>query len=256
MNRIDTLFETKKEQILSVFFTAGHPSLNDTLPIIQHLENAGADLVEVGMPFSDPMADGSTIQHSSKVALQNGMSLEVLFKQLELLRLIVTIPVVLMGYFNPVMKFGVERFIFMCQKVGVDGVIIPDLPLDIFRENYCEQFIRANVHNVLLATPTACKERLQMLAAETQGFLYMVSSGSTTGGGLEPSRLVQLQIATGDVGNRAPILVGFGVKSHADFETVSQYGRGAVVGSAFIKLLEDSTNFKADIEFFVKSIKG
>lgn len=256
MNRIDTLFETKTEKVLSVFFTAGYPSLEDTLPVIQYLEAAGADMVEIGMPFSDPMADGSTIQHSSKVALQNGMSLEVLFMQLEMLRPMVTIPVVLMGYFNPVMKFGVERFISMCQKVGVDGVIIPDLPLDIFKESYREQFVRANIHNILLATPTACKERLQLLAAETQGFLYMVSSGSTTGGGLEPSRLLQLQAATGDVGNRAPILVGFGVKSHADFEAVSQYGRGAVVGSAFVKLLESSTNFKVDIQAFVKRIKG
>ena len=256
MNRIDILFETKKEKILSVFFTAGHPLLKDTLPIVQYLDAAGADMVEIGMPFSDPMADGSTIQHSSKVALQNGMSLEVLFNQLEQLRSQVTIPIILMGYFNPVMKFGVERFISLCQKVGVDGVIIPDLPLDIFKENYREQFIRANIHNILLATPTACTERLQLLASETQGFLYMVSSGSTTGGGLEPSRLVQLQTATGDVGNRAPILVGFGVKSHADFDAVSQYGRGAVVGSAFVKLLEGSTNFKADIESFVKSIKG
>ena len=195
MNRIDTLFNSKRNDILSIFFTAGHPTLNSTLEIIEQLQSSGADIVEVGMPFSDPMADGPTIQLSSKVALENGMTIDLLFSQLRALRERVYIPVVLMGYFNPVLKFGVENFLKRCNECGVDGVIIPDMPLDIFEAQYATSFAEYGVYNILLATPSANPARIELLAKRSQGFLYMVSSGATTGGDIKTKPLDQLAAA-------------------------------------------------------------
>ncbi|SDC44885.1 tryptophan synthase subunit alpha [Williamwhitmania taraxaci] len=256
MNRIDALFSTKESNILSVFFTAGYPRRDTTVEIAHALQLAGVDLIEIGMPFSDPMADGPIIQHSSKVALENGITIELLFSQLETLRAKVAIPVVLMGYFNPVLKFGVERFLKRCQECGVDGVIIPDMPLDVFDAQYAEAFSQYGIYNILLATPTAEPARIEMLAKQSQGFIYMVSSGVTTGGTLDAKRFEQLRTATSIANRYKPLLVGFGVSNHQDFDVAAQYGRGAVVGSAFVKMLEQSDNLTNDIKIFVKSIVG
>ncbi len=256
MNRIDTLFNSKRNDILSIFFTAGHPTLNSTLEIIEQLQSSGADIVEVGMPFSDPMADGPTIQQSSKVALENGMTIDLLFSQLKALRERVYIPVVLMGYFNPVLKYGVENFLKRCNECGVDGVIIPDMPLDIFEAQYATSFADYGVCNILLATPTATPERIELLAKRSQGFLYMVSSGATTGGDIKTKPIDQLAAAASIAGKHSPVLVGFGISNRNDFMAAAQYGRGAVVGSAFVKMLGQSKNLTIDIKTFVKSIVG
>jgi len=256
MNRIDALFSGKRNDILSIFFTAGHPTLNSTLEIIEQLQSSGADIVEVGMPFSDPMADGPTIQHSSKVALENGMTIDLLFSQLKALREWVSIPVVLMGYFNPVLKFGVENFLKRCNECGVDGVIIPDMPLDIFEAQYATSFAEYGVYNILLATPSATPARIELLAKRSQGFLYMVSSGATTGGDIKTKPIDQLAAAASIAGKHSPVLVGFGISNRNDFMAAAQYGLGAVVGSAFVKMLGQSKNLTNDIKTFVKSIVG
>lgn len=256
MNRIDTLFSSKRNDILSIFFTAGYPTLNSTLEIIEQLQSSGADIVEVGMPFSDPMADGPTIQHSSMVALESGMTIESLFTQLRAMRKSVSIPVLLMGYFNPVLKFGVENFLKKCRECGIDGVIIPDMPLAIFEAQYATSFAEYGVYNILLATPEATPERIELLAKRSQGFLYIVSSGATTGGDIKSKPVDQLKAAATAAGKNCPVLVGFGVSNHHDFEAAAQYGRGAVVGSAFVKMLGQSKNLAIDIKSFVTSITG
>ena len=256
MNRIDTLFNSKRNDILSIFFTAGHPTLNSTFEVIEQLQSSGADIVEVGMPFSDPMADGPTIQQSSKVALENGMTIDLLFSQLKALREWVSIPVVLMGYFNPVLKFGVENFLKRCNECGVDGVIIPDMPLDIFEAQYATYFAEYSVYSILLATPSATPARIELLAKRSQGFLYMVSSGATTGGDIKAKPIDQLAAAAAVAGKSSPVLVGFGISNRNDFMAAAQYGRGAVVGSAFVKMLGQSKNLTIDIKTFVKSIVG
>lgn len=254
MNRIDTLFSSKRSDILSIFFTAGYPTLNSTLEIIEQLQFSGTDIVEVGMPFSDPMADGPTIQYSSKVALENGMTIDLLFSQLKALRTRVSIPVVLMGYFNPVLKFGVENFLKRCNECGIDGVIIPDMPLAVFEAQYATSFAECGVYNILLATPTATHERIELLAKRSQGFLYMVSSGATTGGDIKTKPIDQLAAAAAVAGKSSRVLVGFGISNRNDFKAAAQYGHGAVVGSAFVKMLGQSKNLTNDIKTFVTGI--
>ena len=182
-NRINQLFETKQNNILSVYFTAGFPRLGDTAEIITLLEKNGADVIEIGIPFSDPTADGPTIQRSSEIALKNGMSLQLLFNQLKSIRESVKIPLLLMGYFNPVMQFGVAEFCRKCNQAGIDGVILPDLPLEEYLENYKENFEENNLHNILLVTPQTPEVRIRQIDEISKSFIYMVSSASTTGAG-------------------------------------------------------------------------
>ena len=182
-NRIDLLFETKKKNILSIYFTAGFPRLNDTVEIIQQLQKNGADLVEIGIPFSDPTADGPVIQHSNETALKNGMSLRLLFEQLKDIRNTINIPLILMGYFNPVLQFGVEEFCKKCNDTGIDGVILPDLPLEEYEDRYQELFKNYSLQNILLITPQTSDARILKIDASSSGFVYIVSSASTTGAG-------------------------------------------------------------------------
>ncbi len=175
-NRINKLFEKKKENILSVYFTAGFPNLNDTVQIIQELEKNGVDLIEIGMPFSDPTADGPTIQKSSELALKNGMSLKLLFEQLKAIRESVSIPLVLMGYVNPVYQYGIKEFCQKCNEIGIDGTILPDLPLDEFEAEYQTTFEENNLHNILLITPQTSEARIRQIDNTSSGFIYMVSS--------------------------------------------------------------------------------
>ena len=180
-NRIDTLFRTKKQNILSVYFTAGYPRVEDTVEIIQTLEKTGADMVEIGIPFSDPTADGPVIQHSNEVALKNGMSLNILFSQLETIRGKVSVPLLLMGYVNPVYQYGFEKFCRKCRETGIDGVILPDLPPDEFKANYRSFFEENQLHNILLVTPQTSDDRIREIDRLSTGFIYLVSSASTTG---------------------------------------------------------------------------
>ena len=256
-NRINQLFKTKNENILSVYFTAGFPNINDTVEIIQQLEKNGVDLIEIGIPFSDPTADGLIIQKSSEAALKNGMSLNLLFEQLKTIRESVKIPLILMGYFNPVYQFGVDRFCQKCAEVGIDGAILPDLPLDEFESEYKSVFNENNLHNILLITPQTSEARIKQIDAASEGFIYMVSSSSTTGTGKKVEdfqqdyfeRIQQMNL-------KNPRIIGFGISDNATFKNACKYAGGAIIGSAFVKSLSAKTDLKKSIAYFVKSIQS
>lgn len=239
MNRINKTL-TKDRKLLSIYFTAGYPKLGDTVPILQSLENAGVDLVEIGLPFSDPLADGPTIQASSTAALKNGMTTEVLFGQLRDIRKTVSIPLILMGYFNPVLQYGVETFCKRCQEIGIDGLILPDLPLDVYQAEYEATFKKYGLINVFLITPQTSDSRIHHIDAVSEGFIYMVSSASVTGAkkGFGPEQQSYFdRIAALDL--KHPQIVGFGISNSETFEVATKNAKGAIIGSAFIKHLTE-----------------
>ena len=254
-NRITSLFQKKNKNILSVYFTAGYPELNDTLKIIAELEKNCVDLIEIGIPFSDPVADGSVIQHSSEVALKNGMTLNMLFEQLKDIRKIVSIPLILMGYINPVMQFGIENFCRKCKQTGIDGTIIPDLPLEIYEDEYKAIFESNSVSNIFLVTPQTSDERIRKIDSASNGFIYLVSSSSTTGAtkGVDVSqnlyfdRIRKLKLKSNH-------LIGFGISDKATFLNASLYGSGAIIGSAFIKALEEEGGLESIVKRFINQI--
>ncbi|MEM9895721.1 MAG: tryptophan synthase subunit alpha [Bacteroidota bacterium] len=253
-NRIDKVFEDKTK-LLNVYFTAGYPELGDTIRVAKALEKAGADLLEIGMPFSDPLADGPTIQESSQRALDNGMTLHKLFEQLADLRNQIQIPVLLMGYINPVLQFGLERFCKACSEVGIDGVILPDLPIQEYIEQYKSQFQELNLHNIFLISPTTSDERIRLIDDHSGGFIYVVSSSSITGA---KKSMQNTQIhyfnRVANMGLRHPRLIGFGISDNKTFESACQYAEGAIIGSAFIDQLKVDSSDQA-IEKFVATIK-
>lgn len=255
-NRINRLFEAKKENILSVYFTAGFPNLNDTVKIIQQLEKNGVDLIEIGIPFSDPTADGPTIQRSSETALKNGMSLSLLFEQLKTIRESVNIPLILMGYFNPVFQFGVEQFCHKCAEIGIDGTILPDMPLNEFESQYKTTFTQNNLHNILLITPQTSEARIKQIDAASEGFIYMVSSSSTTGAGkkVEDFQLDYFERIQ-NMKLKNPCLIGFGISDNATFANACKYASGAIIGSAFVKAINSERKIDNAISNFVKSIQ-
>ncbi len=255
MNRINETIKNRKD-LLSIYFTAGFPELEDTVPILQTLEKSGVDLVEIGMPFSDPLADGPVIQDSSLKALHNGMSLKVLFEQLKNVREKVSIPIILMGYINTVMKFGVENFIRSCQSVGVDGTILPDLPFNEFNEKYAKSFEDKGISNVFLITPQTSDDRIQLIDKHTTSFIYMVSSAAVTG---TKEDVTENQIKyferVKDLQLQNPALIGFGISNRQTFQRACQHSYGAIVGSAFIKLLAKHGNNPEKINKFISSLK-
>jgi tryptophan synthase alpha chain len=256
-NRIIDLFSSKKKEILSVFYTAGFPALNDTVSIALNLEKAGADIIEIGIPFSDPVADGPTIQQSNKTALDNGMNLPLLIRQVKEIRKKVKLPVILMGYLNPVLQYGVERFVKDAVMAGVDGLIIPDLPLSEYEEQYRDLFHAENLCNTFLISPTTSEDRIRKIDAVTHGFIYAVSASSTTGAKNDfTTDQVNYFKRLQDLKLNNPFLIGFGISDHATFSKASAYGAGAIVGSAFISLLKDSKDQEKDIDAFVKKLKG
>ena len=234
MNRITNLFNTKKNGILSVFFTAGYPNLDDTTKILKELEDKGIDMVEIGIPFSDPMADGPVIQEASTAALRNGMSLHVLFEQLD-----VHIPIILMGYLNPIMQYGFEAFCRKCVQTGVDGMIIPDLPFADYMADYKAIVDRYDLKMIMLITPETSEERIRLIDEHTSGFIYMVSSASTTGAQQSFNEQKQAYFhRINGMGLRNPRLVGFGISNKATFDAVAINSSGAIIGSKFIQLLK------------------
>ncbi len=254
-NRINKLFQEKKEQILSVYFTAGYPNLEDTVPMIQELVKNGVDLIEIGMPFSDPVADGPVIQHSSLIALQNGMSIRKLFDQLKDIRQTVDIPLILMGYINPVLQYGVAAFCQKCKEIGIDGLIIPDLPMDVFEEEFKKVFEANGLHNIFLITPQTSEERLRKIDAVSTGFIYMVSSNSTTGAKTSVSELQNEYFErVNSFGLKNPRLIGFGISNAETFANACQYSSGAIIGSAFVKALEGSDPLHQKVSGFINSI--
>ncbi|MDR2804296.1 MAG: tryptophan synthase subunit alpha [Dysgonamonadaceae bacterium] len=239
MNRIKTLFAQKHKNILSVYFTAGYPDVNDTVPIIKELEKNGIDLIEIGIPFSDPMADGPVIQESGALALKKGMSLKLLFEQLKDIRREVRIPLILMGYLNPIMQFGVENFCRKCRETGIDGAIIPDLPFDDYIREYKPEADRYDLKIILLITPETSEQRIRLIDEHTDGFIYMVSSAATTGAQnrFDEQKLAYFQkIHAMQLKN--PRLIGFGISNKATLEAAQTHAAGAIVGSKFITLLK------------------
>ncbi len=256
MNHINQLFERKSKNILSIYFTAGYPNLNDTTTIIETLQASGADLIEIGMPFSDPLADGPVIQKSSHQALVNGMSIKLLFEQLKEIRKSVSIPLILMGYLNPVLQFGIEKFCEQCEKAGIDGLIIPDLPLELYLEDYKPVFDTYNLHNIFLITPETTEKRIRLIDESAGGFIYMVAASSTTG---SRNTIETRQEAYFDrirhMNLQNPLIIGFGISNKQTFERACNFANGAIIGSAFIKALSESDDLQTNIRAFIRGIK-
>lgn len=256
MNRINQLFATKSRDILNVYFTAGHPGIDDTVHIIQLLEQNGIDLVEVGMPYSDPLADGPTIQSSSQIALKNGMTLTRLFDQIKIVRQTSNIPIILMGYFNQMMQFGEEKFINKCVESGVDGLIIPDLPMDVFESEFKGRFEEKDLAISFLITPETSDERIKQADRLSSAFLYVVSKSSITGSSNDISNEQEEYFNHLDrLTLRSPRLIGFGIHDRTTFGTACRHANGAIIGSAFIRALEQKGSLKEKIESFVQGLR-
>ncbi|MCS6974966.1 MAG: tryptophan synthase subunit alpha [Cyclobacteriaceae bacterium] len=255
MNRIDELFWQKKNNILSVFYTAGYPDLNDTIAIARHLQAAGVDMIELGIPFSDPIADGPVIQHSNVRAISNGMNVKTLLDQVRAIRQEVAIPVVLMGYLNPVLQYGLEKFFFDTAAAGADGVILPDLPVHEYADKYKGLAQQAGLRVIFLVAPTTSDERIREIDETSTGFLYAVSLSGVTGARKQFSeeqekfldRLSRLKL-------KNPVLAGFGISNAESYQRVCRYVNGAIVGSAFIELLGKG-GFDGEIKRFIEMLK-
>ncbi len=237
MNRINKTLNRDKK-LLSIYFTAGYPNLEDTTKIIRDLETSGVDFIEIGLPFSDPLADGPTIQESSTKALKNGMTTTKLFDQLKGIRETVKIPLIIMGYFNPMLQFGVEKFCQKCQEAGIDGLIIPDLPVDVYNEEYKAIFEHYGIINIFLITPQTSEERIRFIDSVSGGFIYMVSSASVTGstkGFGEDTQAYFKRISSMNLKN--PQIIGFGINDKETFNQATEFAAGAIIGSAFVKHL-------------------
>jgi tryptophan synthase alpha chain len=255
MNRIDKLFHEKKSNILTIYYTAGFPQKDATVPILETLAQNGVDLVEIGMPFSDPLADGETIQRSSEIALKNGMTIQVLFEQLQNIRQKVQIPLVLMGYLNPVLQFGVENFCKKCAEVGIDGLILPDLPLQEYEQEYQNLFEKYNLYPIFLITPQTSEARIRKIDSLSKGFIYVVSQASTTGTKLGVSESQEAYFQRIKAMNlKNPLQIGFGISDAESFQKACQYAQGAIIGSAFIKYIQERSDTSKATAEFVKNI--
>lgn len=255
MNRIKQLFGEKKNNILSIYFTAGYPNLNDTCTIIHELQANGIDLIEIGIPFSDPMADGPTIQASGTIALNNGMTLRKLFDQLTDIRKDITIPLIMMGYLNPIMQYGFESFCKKCNEIGIDGVIIPDLPFNDYISEYKAIADKYDIKVIMLITPETSDERIRLIDKHTDGFIYMVSSASTTGA--QSSFDDKKQDYFRKINNmdlRNPRLVGFGISNKATLDAANANASGAIIGSKFISLLKENASIKDAVRALKESL--
>ena len=259
MNRIDQLFGEQDKEILSIYITAGYPGLRDTVRLLHALQEQGVHMVEIGFPFSDPLADGPVIQESSQQALRNGMTLGLLFQELKDIRKTVRMPLVLMGYLNPVLQMGMEVFLKNCRDTGIDGVILPDLPPDEFEEKYAGMFREYGIHHILLVTPHSGEDRIRRIASLSGGFLYLVAEASTTGardslGDHQLSYFRRLR----EMNLPVPGLIGFGISNRETFLSACSYARGAIIGSAFINAIgaENAGTLEERVEAFIRDIKG
>jgi tryptophan synthase alpha chain len=257
MNRINRLFQNKHSNILSIYFTAGYPAADSATSIIKALAGAGVDMIEIGMPFSDPMADGPIIQKSSTMALKNGMSLKLLFSQLKDIRKDVDIPLLLMGYLNPVLQYGMEKFCQDCAKTGIDGIILPDLPLLVYQQEYQALFGKYGLHSIFLLSPQTSEDRVKQIDSVSSGFVYMVSSSSTTGvkGTFTAEQITYFQRIR-NMRLKNPALIGFGISNQESFATTCKYSNGAIIGSAFVKILGEKGHTETAIKEFVRGIRG
>ena len=257
MNRIKTLFKQKEKNILSVFCTAGYPNLDSLTQVLEALEKNGVDMVEIGMPFSDPTADGPVIQYSNTIAINNGMQLKVLFEQLKDIRKKISIPLVLMGYINPALQYGMDNFLKDAATCGIDGIIIPDLPMYEYETHYKTKFEQHNIQNIFLITPQTSEQRIRKIDALSDAFVYVVSSNAITGGqnSIEDTQKQYFQKIK-DMSLKNPVVIGFGIKDNETFNTACAYANGAIIGSAFIQALNNSKNISNDTFQFINKIRS
>lgn len=254
MNSIKKIFQNKSQNLLSIFFTAGFPKLEDTVKIISELSSSGVDFIEVGLPYSDPLADGPTIQHSSAASLENGMNLDIVFKQLEAIKNTNTTSLVLMGYLNQIIKYGEDKFCEKVKECGIDTVIIPDLPMIEYENHYKELFENYGITNVFLITPNTSEERIRNIDSLTDAFIYVVASASITGAKGEISgKQIDYFNRIKAMNLQSKLIVGFGISDRKTFSTACNYMNGAIIGSAFVKELEN--NGVEGIQCFIKSLK-
>ena len=254
MTRIDDLFTKKQHEVLNVYCTAGFPMLDSTLPVMTALQTYGADLIELGMPYSDPLADGPVIQESSARSIENGMTIDRLFEQLKDMRLSITVPVILMGYMNPVLQYGFEKFCMKAASVGIDGLILPDLPMHEYETEYGQIIRSNNLDLIFLVTPETKDDRLKQIDALSTGFLYAVSSSSTTGSNTDINDQQAYFQKLQSMHLKNPILVGFGIKDRDTFQAACKHTNGAIIGSAYIKAIENSSDISIDTQKFLETI--
>ncbi len=259
MNRISKLFERKKKNILSIYFTAGFPLLEDTPKILFALQKYGADLIEIGMPYSDPLADGPVIQQSSMAALKNGISIKKIFEQLNTLNQDSSFrsaetPLILMGYLNPVLQYGFEKFCKEAKAVGIDGIILPDLPIYEYQQEYKNTFEKNNLDFIFLVTPETSEERIRKIDEISTGFIYAVSSSSITGTDKDMNQQESYFQKLKDLGLKNEILIGFGIKDNKTFTTACKHAAGAIIGTAYIKAIQHTTDIGSDTQKFLNAI--
>lgn len=256
MSKLTELFARKKNNVLNVYCTAGYPQLNSTVEVMQALEANGADIIEIGMPYSDPLADGEVIQQSSGVALENGMTLNILFEQLKDCRKKVSIPLILMGYMNPIMQYGLEKFCASAAEVGVDALILPDLPIYEFETEYGAIIKKYGLDFIFLVTPETGEERIRKIDSLSTGFIYAVSSSSTTGSNKLIANQEDYFIRLQQMNLKNPVLVGFGIKDKQTFEAACKHTNGAIIGSAYIKALQNALDINGVTKEFLNKILG
>lgn len=254
MSKLTELFSRKKNNVLNVYCTAGYPQLDSIVPVMQSLEANGADIIEIGMPYSDPLADGEVIQHSSTIALANGMTLNVLFDQLKDSRKDVSLPVILMGYMNPILQYGMEKFCKEASKVGVDALILPDLPIYEFETEYGAIIKKYGLDFIFLVTPETSEERIRKIDSLSRGFIYAVSSSSTTGKNKSIEGQADYFKKLQSMNLKNPVLVGFGIKDKPTFTAACAHTNGAIIGTAYIKALENTADINATTKEFLNSI--
>lgn len=255
MNKLTHVFEQKGKNILTIYATAGYPNLNDTPNVIKALDQNKVDIIEVGIPYSDPLADGPTIQATSERALANGMKLDILFEQLSTVKEVIKAPILLMGYYNQVMKYGLEKFLLNCQQTGVSGLILPDMPIEIYRTQHQSLFEKYNQKVVFLVTPQTSDERIRAIDEVTNGFIYVVSNSTTTGdqkANFDENFLKKIS----NFGLKNPFQIGFGISNKNDFNKATSYANGAIIGSAFLRVLEEATDIEQSIKTYIDSIIG